>query len=84
MKKDVIWPRKVNPCVLSRVDLHLPDLDFFTPYGPFVSGWIHIVVNYIGTNNGQGIILYYNGQEVASDTNKHGGPSSAGDGRIVV
>ena len=42
------------------------------------------MVNYIETNNGQGISLYYNGQEVVSDTNKHGGPSSTGDGRIVV
>ena len=45
---------------------------------------MHIVLNYIGPNVGQGIILYNNGEEWRSDTNKYGGTYSAGDGKIVV
>ena len=48
------------------------------------TGWTHIVLNYIGPYNGQGIRVYYNGQGVVSDTDKDGGPYPAGDGRIVV
>ena len=49
------------------------------------SGWTHIVLNYIGPNNGQGIKMFIDGAEVASDTTKDimfNYP--AGDGRIVV
>ena len=48
------------------------------------SGWTHVVLNYIGPDNGQGIGIYYNGAEVASDTTKTSGSYSAGYGRIVV
>ena len=41
-------------------------------------------MNYLGPNNGQGIRIYYNGTEVASDTTKTSYRLSAGDGRIVV
>ena len=42
------------------------------------------MLNYIGPNNGQGIRMYHNGEQVASDTGKTGITNSAGDGRIVV
>ena len=48
------------------------------------TGWTHVVLNCIGPNTGEGISVYYDGREVASDTTKAGGPYSAGDGRIVV
>ena len=51
---------------------------------PKPSGWTHIVLNYLGPNNGQGIRIYYNGTEVASDTTKTSHGFSAGHGRIVV
>ena len=41
-------------------------------------------MNYIGPNDGEGIRIFIDGTEVASDTDKNGGPNSAGDGRIVV
>ena len=37
----------------------------------------HILINYIGSNDGDGINIYYNGQEVGSD--KSSGSNSAGD-----
>ena len=42
------------------------------------------MLNYIGPNDGEGIRIYYNGVEVASDTDKNGGPNSAGDSSIVI
>ena len=48
------------------------------------NGWIHIVANFIGPNDGQGIRLYYDGAEVAGDTTKTAVTKSIGDGRIVV
>ena len=42
------------------------------------------MLNYIGPNNGEGVRIYYDGLEVASDTDKYEEPFSSGDGRIVV
>ena len=42
------------------------------------------MLNYIGPSDGEGIIVYINGTEVASVTTKFGLLFSAGDGRIVV
>ena len=46
--------------------------------------WTHIVLNYIGPNNSEGIRIFYDGVEVASDTTNITTTHSAGDGRIVV
>ena len=48
------------------------------------TGWTHIVLNYIGPNDGEGIRVYYNGTEVESDTTKTTRSYAPGDGRIVV
>ena len=48
------------------------------------TGWNHIVLNYIGPDNGQGIRIYINGAQVESVTTKNGVPYSAGDGRMVL
>ena len=42
------------------------------------------VLNYIGSNDGGGIRVYYDGLEVANDTMKSAWSFSAGDGRVVV
>ena len=56
-------------------------LDDFQP-----TDWIHIVVNYIGSNEGEGVRMYINGEKMDSDTEKTAGhlTYSTGDGRIVV
>ena len=41
-------------------------------------------MSYIGPNDGEGIRVYINGQEVANVTTRHVASRSAGDGRIVV
>ena len=48
------------------------------------SGWTHIVMNYIGTNDNEGIRVYINGQELMVDIRSDDSGFSAGDGRIVV
>ena len=46
------------------------------------SGWFHVVLNVIGPDNG--IRIYHDGIEVASDTTTHGDPKHNGDRRIVI
>ena len=41
-------------------------------------------MNYIGTNIGQGIKIFYNGFEMVSVETKLAGSHQTGDGRIVV
>ena len=66
-----------------RIFLILPD-GYFYLKDPRPSGWIHVTLNYLGPNIGEGIKIFYDGTEVASDTTKDGGSFPAGDGRIVV
>ena len=61
----------------------LPDGYFYTDH-PKPTGWFHIVLNYIGPNDGEGLRILIDGTEVGSATNKDGGAYPAGDGRIVV
>ena len=48
------------------------------------TGWTHIVLNYIGPDDGQGFTIYHDGARVlgASDKKPVTGPPS--DGRVVV
>ena len=48
------------------------------------NGWTHVVLNYIGPNNGEGIAIYCDGEEVASDTIKSVQTIQARDGRVVA
>ena len=49
------------------------------------SGWIHVVLNYIGPDDGQGFQMYQDGEQTAAGsvkyTYKHASP---GDGRVVL
>ena len=66
-----------------RIFLNLPD-GYFYLKDPRLSGWIHVTLNYLGPNIGEGIKIFYDGTEVVSDTTKDGGSFPAGDGRIVL
>ena len=48
------------------------------------SGSTHIVLNYIGPDNRQGIRIYEDGALTGSDVTKSDGTYSAGDGRVFV
>ena len=47
-------------------------------------GWTHLVLNYIGPNNGQGIQIYFNGMQIGSDNTKSGTSYQPGDGRVIL
>ena len=69
--------------IALRFLLYLED-GVLTTYHARQTGWTHVVLNYIGPNNGEGIRMFIDGTEVASSTTKHGRSYSPGDGRIVV
>ena len=69
--------------IAFRSFLNLLDRQFLASHSR-PTGWTHVVLNYIGPHVGEGIRNYYNGQEVASDTDKERVDRSTGDGRIVV
>ena len=45
-------------------------------------GWFHLIVNFIGQNNGVGI--YYGGELKTTDTSKYAAIHNPGDRRIVI
>ena len=48
------------------------------------AGWFHVVVNYIGPNNGDGIRIFYDGVEVAIEITRDPSSLPAGNGTIVI
>ena len=50
----------------------------FDPY------WEHVVLNYIGPDDDEGIQIYLNGMQYATDDTKETDNYSPGDGRVVV
>ena len=48
------------------------------------TGWTHIVLNYIGPSDDEGIRIYYDGAEVANDMTKSVARFNPADGGILV
>ena len=48
------------------------------------SGWMHIALNYVGPDDGQGIRIYQDGVQIGSDDTKSSATLTFGDGRVVV
>ena len=82
-----------NQCILAVYNYHFRyhvsfnDSRFLAKaYKP--SGWFHVVINFIGPAEGEGIRIYQDGVEVANDTTKSfrtcQDASCRPDGRIVV
>ena len=46
--------------------------------------WYHLVFNYIGTNNAEGIVIYHDGTEVGSSTQKTSYNNNAGQGVVII
>ena len=57
---------------------------WFQVYSSEPSGWTHIVLNFIGPDNGQGIRIYYDGEQTGSDNTKNVHAFQSGDSRVVV
>ena len=66
-----------------RYFFHTHDANYFVS-AALPSGWTHIVVNYIGSGSGEGVRVFYNGQQVGSDTTSWGYIRHAPNGRIVI
>ena len=56
----------------------------YTILAALPSDWTHVVINYIGPENGQGIRIYYDGEQADSDTTRTADSKLPGDGRIVI
>ena len=48
------------------------------------SGWTHVVLNYIGPNDEEGIKIYYNGIQTAYDKIKEVDTYEPGNGQVVL
>ena len=69
--------------IFFRFYVYLPNGRFFVSESK-PTHWFHVVLNYIGPNNGQGMRIYRDGVEEGSHTTRISESLSAGDGRIVV
>ena len=59
---------------------------FLTAVGKPSSGWTHVVLNYIGPDDGQGIEVYLDGVHTSTDKVKQltSYTITLGDGKVVV
>ena len=67
-----------------RYSLTLTDGQFKVTMDGNPSGWTHIVVNYLGPDNGQGIWIYYDGQFQKNSDTKETSESQPGNGLTAV
>ena len=70
-----------------RVSLNLLDRSSFsTLFQAIDDTWVHMVLNYIGPDSGQGIRIYYNGVKLDGGNHKYSGGkfASAADGTVTV
>ena len=70
-------------CIFIRGRVNLPN-GYFVESHSRPTGWTHVLLNYIGPNNGEGYRIYMDGSEVGSDTAKTVWSGSTGDGRVVI
>ena len=64
--------------------LNLRGKYFFTQTSSPSNQWIHIVLNYLGPDDGQGIKIYVDGVLTTSDTTKSSGFYPPDDGRVKL
>ena len=73
--------------IYFRFKLYVLDGRYEATYNPVTAGWFHIVLNYLGPNEDEGIRGYFNGVEGLS-ASAFGGSGRerdpTGDGRIVI
>ena len=67
----------------SRYVVHTQD-GTYQAYAPRLSGWTHVVLNYIQPNNTEGIKIFYKGAKMGGDFSKWNVSLPSGDSRIVV
>ena len=83
----IIWSILCERNYYYRYSLRLSSGTFYvtvTHTSTFLSNWFHLVYNYIGPYDGEGIQIYYDGKQVGSDSDKYNTQGIGGDGRIAV
>ena len=68
---------------IFRFVIHLLDRWFRTDVAP-PAVWTHVVLNYLGPEEGEGIRVYYNGVQTGSDDTERLSTFQAGVGRVAV
>ena len=60
-------------------------IGFFFVVGPRPDGWFHVVVNFLGPNDGQGFTVYNDGVQIGTGSRRIGSTEHVeADGRIVL
>ena len=74
---------QLSSCGIYRFALNVPSGYFTGDWTP-QPGWHHVAWNYVGPNNGQGIVVYMDGCEVGRHTTRLFVPRPPGDGKMVI
>ena len=64
--------------------MHTLDGEFRATIQQIPSEWLHVVLNYIGPDDGQGIWIYMDGVQTGSDVTKTPSARSPGGARVVL
>ena len=64
--------------------ISLPDGIFVANRNQISSGWFHVVINFVGPSDGEGIVVYYDGAQRAMNQYKQGNTYEAGSGEVVI
>ena len=67
----------------TRYSVYVPD-GYFTFIEPQTSNWVHAVMNFIGSNEGQGIRIYNDDKLIGNDTTKSNGSFAPSNGGIQL
>ena len=78
-----VCQRMITTFMCFRVQVAIQN-GYFETHANTVPGWFHIVLNYVGSNNGQEIRMFVDGQEMATTSTKISRSDSNGNGRVVV
>ena len=75
---------KVSLYFYFRYEVHLPTFNIKVTISTVPTEWYHLVFNYIGTKDAEGVTIYHDGTEVGSSTQKTSFTRSTGPGVVVI
>ena len=71
-------------CYCCRFVVYLPEGRFFTEIDQAPTNWTHVVLNYLGPEEGMGTRIYLDGAYSAGDSSISREANSIGDSRLVI
>ena len=69
---------------ISRYCVHLPNNYITATISTVPPTWYHLVFNYIGTTNAEGVVIYHDGVHVGSSTEKTSYARNTRPGVVVI